>query len=62
MLSLQRTYNVRKVTFTLEQDTKAQRGVGLQLYSFFNRSARWGGWSTPRPGRFTPLKDTVPIV
>ena len=21
-----------------------------------------GGWSTPRPGRFTPGKDTVPIV
>ena len=22
----------------------------------------WGGWSTPRPGRFTPRKDPVPIV
>ena len=21
-----------------------------------------GGWSAPRPGRFTPLKDPVPIV
>jgi hypothetical protein len=21
-----------------------------------------GGWPTPRPGRFTPGKDTVPIV
>jgi len=21
-----------------------------------------GGWSTPRPGRFTPAKDPVPIV
>ena len=21
-----------------------------------------GGWSTPRPGRFTPGKDSVPIV
>ena len=21
-----------------------------------------GGWSTPRPGRFTPLTDLVPIV
>ena len=21
-----------------------------------------GGWSTPRPGRFTPMKDPVPIV
>jgi len=21
-----------------------------------------GGWSTPRPGRFTPVKDPVPIT
>ena len=21
-----------------------------------------GGWSTPRPGRFTPVEDPVPIV
>jgi hypothetical protein len=25
---------------------------------FFNPGTRWGGWSTPRPGRFTPGKDT----
>ena len=31
-------------------------------YSFFNYAARRGGWSTPRPGRFTPGKDPVPIV
>jgi hypothetical protein len=24
--------------------------------------ARRGGWSAPRPGRFTPGKDPVPIV
>jgi hypothetical protein len=41
--------------FTLEQATKAQRG-----YSFSNLGARWGGWSTPRPGRFTTGKDPVP--
>ena len=34
-------------------------GVDVQLYSFFNLGARW---STPRPGRFTPGKDSVPIV
>jgi hypothetical protein len=28
------------------------------LYSFFNICARWGGWSTPRPGRFTLGKET----
>jgi hypothetical protein len=33
---------------------------GIQLYSFFNLGARWGGWPTPRPYRFTPRKDPVP--
>jgi hypothetical protein len=33
-------------------------GVQAELYSFFNLSTRWGGWSTPRPGRFTPGKET----
>jgi hypothetical protein len=27
-------------------------------YFFFNLGARWGGWSKPRPGRFTPGKET----
>ena len=36
--------------------------VQAELYSFFNLGARWGGWSTPRPGRFTPEKDPAPIV
>jgi len=51
-----------KVMFTLEQATKTQRGLEVQLYSFFNFGARWGGWSTPRPGRFTTGKDPVPIA
>jgi len=29
---------------------------------FLNLGARWGGWSTPRPGRFTSGKDPVPIL
>jgi len=37
-------------------------GVELYLYSFFNLGSKWGGWSTPRPGRFTPGKDLAPIV
>ena len=37
-------------------------GVEVQLYSFFNFGARWGGRSTPRPGRFIPGKDPVPIL
>jgi len=36
-------------------------GVEVQFYSFFNLDATLGGWSTPRPGRFTPGKP-VPIV
>ena len=36
-------------------------GVEVQLYSFFNLGAIAGGWSTPRPGRFTPVKGPVPI-
>jgi len=51
-----------KVVFTLEQAMKAQRGVEVYLYSFFNLGTRWSGWSTPRSGRFTPGKDPVPIV
>ena len=34
----------------------------MYLYSLFNLGARWGGWSTPRSGRFAPWKDPVPIV
>jgi hypothetical protein len=51
-----------KVKFTLQQDTNAQRGSRGKLYSFFNLGPRWGWWSTPRRGRFTPEKDPVPIV
>ena len=47
-----------KVKFALEQAKKAQRVVEVQLYSFFNLGARWGGWLAPRPGRFTPGKET----
>jgi hypothetical protein len=50
------------VKFTPEQATKAQTGVDVQLYPFFNLGARWGGWSTPRLGRFIPGNDPVPIV
>jgi hypothetical protein len=51
-----------KAKFTLKQAI-AQRGGGVEvlLYPFLNLSARWGGWSTPRPGRFTPEKDPVPL-
>ena len=51
-----------KVKFILEQATKAQRGSRGIALLFFNLGARWGGWSTPRPGRFTPEKDPVPTA
>ena len=38
---------------------RVSRGIALL---FLDLGARWGGWSTPRPGRFTPGKDPVPIV
>jgi hypothetical protein len=45
--------------FTLEQATKAQsRNSTLPSTSALDK----GGWSTPRPGRFTLGKDPVPIV
>jgi hypothetical protein len=46
--------------FTLELATKAQRGSrGIALLTSVLDGA---GWSTPRPGRFTPGKDPLPIV
>jgi hypothetical protein len=36
--------------------------VGIELYSFLTSALEGGGWSAPRPGRFTPGKDPVPIV
>jgi hypothetical protein len=53
-----------KVKFTLKQALKAQRGRrGMSL--LFNLGVGWGvggGWSAPRPGRFTPGKYPVSIV
>ena len=51
-----------KVMFTLEEATKAEGGVEVLLYSFFSLDTKWGGWSTPRSGRFNPRKDLVTIV
>jgi hypothetical protein len=53
---------LKRVKFTYKRPQRTREGVEIQLYSFFNIGARWGGWSTPRPGRFTPGKDPVPIV
>jgi len=50
--------NIKEVQFTLEQATKAQRGVELWRYPFFNLGATYGGLTTPRSIRFTPRKQT----
>ena len=50
-----------KEKFTLEQATKPRGGVEVYLYSFFNFGAKWGGWSTPRSGRFNPGKTRYPL-
>jgi hypothetical protein len=48
-----------KVKFTLEQATKVHTGSStLSLTSALDE----GGWSTPLPDRFSPGKDSVPIV
>jgi hypothetical protein len=44
-----------KVKVTLRHTVKVQRGSDGLLC---NLGARWGGWSTPRPGRFTFGKET----
>jgi len=52
------SWQVWKLESTLEQNMKPHRGWEVQLYSFFNFVARWGGWSTPRPGHFIHNKET----
>jgi len=45
-----------KPKLTLKHSMNAQRGVKVQLYSFYNLCARWGVWWTTRSGRFIPRK------
>jgi len=47
-----------EVKLSLEQAKLAQRG-GRGTALLFNLGARWGGWSTPRLGPFTPGKDLI---
>jgi hypothetical protein len=51
-----------KIKVSLQQATKAQRGYRSIALLFFNLGARWGGWPTPHPDRFTPGKDPVAVV
>ena len=45
--------------FTLERLERPRGRVQVYLYFFFNLGARWGGWSTPRPDRFTPGRRCI---
>ena len=47
-----------KLKFIPEHSTKAQRGSRGIAVLFFNLGARWGGWSTSRPGRSLPPGKT----
>jgi len=40
----------------------SEREIEVSLYSFFNLGARCGGRSKPRPDRYTPGTDPVPIL
>jgi hypothetical protein len=51
-----------KVKFTYNRTRRPRGEVDVYLSSFFNFGTRWGGWSTPRPSRFTPGHDPEPIV
>jgi hypothetical protein len=56
-------YIMVKVKITLEWATKAQKvSRGIALLFPQPRRYMWGGWSKPRPGRFTTGKDPVLIV
>jgi len=48
--------------FILEHATNAMGGSRCSSTLSLTSALKWGGWSTPRPGRFIPGKDPVPIV
>jgi hypothetical protein len=53
-----------KVKLILEKATKAQSGTRCIYSSTLSITSALdgGGWSMPRPGRFIPGKDPVPLV
>ena len=44
------------------EESTESGGVVVQMYSFFNLGARWGGWLATRPGHFIPGNEPVSIV
>ena len=52
-----------KIQFTLEEAKKIQRdSICIRSTLSSTLELDGGGWSTPRPGRFTPGKDSIPAV
>ena len=47
-------YIINKIKVQVKVTRRPREGVEFYLYTFLNLGARWGGWSMPRPGRFTP--------
>jgi len=47
---------------TLEQSTKAQRGLRCSSTLSLTSALDRGGWSIPRPGHFTPGNRPVSVV
>ena len=53
----------KKEKFNLEQTMKAQKGSKGIALLFFYLGTSGDGWSTSRPGRFTPgERDLLPIL
>jgi len=51
-----------KLKVTIQQATKLRGTVDYSSTLYLTSALDGGGWSTPRPGTFTPWKDSVPIV
>jgi hypothetical protein len=50
---------VEQPSYRPEQAQRVDRGIALP---FCDLGVRRGGWSASRSGRFTPGKDTLPVV
>jgi hypothetical protein len=56
------TYSITTKNFIiLKKDSRSRGGLDAKRYSFFNLGARWGGWSTPQPGRLPQGKTRYPL-
>jgi hypothetical protein len=55
-------YNVKKVKFSRYRPNWPTGWIEVLLYPFLTSALEGGGWSAPRPSRFIPGKDPVPIV